>query len=168
MTLHFSAIMHITGVNPYVLVTAEQAALLKPGWRKPMPVLVQVNGLPVPPWPINMMPMGDGNFYCYLHGDVRKLTGTRVGDTVDITLVFDEAYRPGPSDLPAPLQALLEANPKAQANWDHLPASRQKEVVRYLLNLKSDEALQRNLARVAAALSGEPTRFLGRDWREGR
>jgi hypothetical protein len=47
--------------NPYTLVTPAQAKALKPGWRKPLPVLVRINGKPAEPWRINMMPVGDGS-----------------------------------------------------------------------------------------------------------
>jgi hypothetical protein len=46
------------GVNPYVLVTAAQAATLRAGWRKPMPVLVRINDQAVDAWRTNMMPTG--------------------------------------------------------------------------------------------------------------
>jgi hypothetical protein len=63
-----------------------------------MPVLVQVNGLPDPPWRVNMMmqPIGDGDFYLYLDGDVRASTTTQVGDVVRVAVAFDEDYRGGP------------------------------------------------------------------------
>jgi hypothetical protein len=61
-TVKFSARIDIAGVNPFVLITARRASKLKPGWRKPMPVLIRVNGKPEQPWPINMMPVGDGSF----------------------------------------------------------------------------------------------------------
>jgi hypothetical protein len=50
-TLRFTARMKIHSVNPYILVSAKHAAELKPGWRKPMPVLVQINGKLEEPWP---------------------------------------------------------------------------------------------------------------------
>jgi hypothetical protein len=59
--------MKIHGVNPYVLVNAERASELKPGWRKPVPVLVRIKGKPEEPWSINMMPVVDGSFRLYLH-----------------------------------------------------------------------------------------------------
>ena len=74
--LRFRAPIEIRGINPYVLVSAERAAKLKPDWRKPMPVRIQVNGKPDIPWRINMMPAGDGSFFLYLHGQVRKDFGT--------------------------------------------------------------------------------------------
>ena len=70
--LRFRAPMEINRINPYVLVRADQAARLKRNWRKPMPVRVQVNGKPEVPWRINLMPVGDGHFFLYLHGQVRK------------------------------------------------------------------------------------------------
>jgi len=37
-----------------------------------MPVLIKINNKPNPPWKINMIPAGNGDFYLYLHGDVRN------------------------------------------------------------------------------------------------
>ena len=84
MRLHFSAKIEIRGINPYVLVSAERATMLRSGWRKPMPVLVQIDGFPTPPWRINMMPVGDGSYYLYLAGPVREASGTSVGDEVTV------------------------------------------------------------------------------------
>jgi hypothetical protein len=67
-TLRFRAQIEINKINPYVLVDARRAARLQKSWRKPMPVCIQVNGKPDQPWRINMMPIGDGSFYLYLHG----------------------------------------------------------------------------------------------------
>jgi len=168
MGLHFSAKIEIIGINPYVLVSAERAAALRPGWRKSMPVLVQVNGSPTPPWCINMVPVGDGSFYLYLHGDVRKASGTGVGDMVTVDVEFDTEYRGGPMELPDWFREPLEANLKAKAAWDALIPSRQKEVVRYLVALKTDEARARNLDKVMRMLGGESGRFMARDWKDGK
>ena len=43
--------------NPYVDISRSRARALKPGWRRPLPVLVRVNGQPTrKPWRINLMP----------------------------------------------------------------------------------------------------------------
>ena len=76
-TLRFRAQIEINKINPYVLVDARRAARLQKNWRKPMPVCIQVNGKPDQPWRINMMPIGDGSFYLYLHGTVRKAARAR-------------------------------------------------------------------------------------------
>lgn len=169
MSLSFTATIEIRDDNPYVLASEARATALQAGWKKPMPVLVQINGRPSPPWRINMMPVGDGSFYLYLHGDVRKASGTKVGDRVRVDVSFDETYENGPiHPIPDWFKRPLTADPQAKAAWDALPPSRQKEVLRYFSRLKSDEARERNLQKIMQALSGKPTRFLARDWKDGR
>ena len=83
--LAFLAPIAIFNGNPYVYMTAARATAIKPGWRKPLPVLIRINGEPrARPWRINMMPIGKGDFYLYLHGDVRSASNTKVGDTVRV------------------------------------------------------------------------------------
>ena len=36
-----------------------------------------------------MMPAGNGDFYLYLHGDVRRASQTKVGDLVQVEIAFD-------------------------------------------------------------------------------
>lgn len=168
-SINFTAVIKLRVVNPYILVSKTRAQALKKGWKRPMPVLVQLNGKPNPPWKINMMPLGDGSFYLYLHNDIRKPTGTAVGDTVEVTLSFDEAYKGGPlHEMPEYIAKALEDDAGARANWEALPPSRKKEVLRYFAGLKSDEAVQNNLKRLLRVLNGASERFLARDWRDGR
>lgn len=169
MPVRFRAKMLITGVNPYVVVSAARAKALKPGWKRPMPVLVTVNGVPEPPWRINLMPMGDGRFYLYLAGAVRKASRTKVGDTVTIDVRFDPEYRNGPMHpMPVWFREPLEANAKAKRAWAELTPSRQKEILRYLSWLKSDDARERNVSKAIRVLSGARERYLARSWTEGR
>jgi hypothetical protein len=165
--MKFRSVIRLNAINPYVLVAASRAKRLKPGWKRPMPVLAQVNGEPNPPWRINMMPVGDGRFYLYLHGAVRKASGTQVGDRVEISLFFDEDYRGGPMhEAPPEFADGLDREPKAQAAWSALPPSRQKEMLRYFAALKSDHAKRSNIEKAIRVLSGARERFLGRGWNE--
>src|SRR4051812_31782165 len=88
LALRFRTRIELTKINPYVLVRPGQAARLKPGWRKPMPVKIRVNGEPAAGWRINLMPVGDGSFFLYLHAQIRKASGTKVGDAVSLTIEF--------------------------------------------------------------------------------
>jgi len=161
--------MKIDGVNPYVLVSAERASKLQPNWRKPMPVLVQINGQPQEPWPINMMPIGDGSFRLYLHEKVRKSSSTGVGDRVEVEVRFDSKYKGGPAHpMPVWFRAALSKNSVARKNWEALIPSRKKEVLRYFASLKSAEARERNLVRAIRVLSGKGERFMARSWSEGK
>lgn len=168
-TLRFTALMKIHGVNPYVLVSAKRASELKPGWRKPMPAIVRINGKPDEASRINMMPIGDGSFRLYLNGKVRKASGTGVGDRVEVEVRFDGKYRGGPAHrMPAWFRAALRKSPQAKENWEALIPSRRKEILRYFAAPKSPEAHERNVARAIRVLSGKPERFMARSWREGK
>ncbi len=167
--LRFRAPIEIRGINPFVLVSAKRAARLKPDWCKPMPVRIQLNGKPDAPWRINMMPAGDGSFFLYLHERVRKDTTTAVGDIVSVTIAFDDSYRGGPLDpMPGWFGNALKRNPSARRSWNKLPPSRQKDILRYLVRLKSTEARQRNVDRALDVLAGGKARFMGRAWEGGR
>jgi hypothetical protein len=169
MSLSFKGKIEIIGVNPYVLVSAEQASQLQPIGRGPIPVIIQVNGKPDVPWHINMVPAGDTSYYLYLHGDVRKASGTKVGDVVEVVVDFDTDYHNGPlTALPEWFSRALESNEAATHNWVSLSPSRQKEIVRYLVNLKSQEAKDRNLVKVIEMLSGTNGHYMGRDWVDGK
>lgn len=164
-SLKFTAPIQIVGINPYVLVSARRAAKLKPGWRKPMPVLVRVNGKPEQPWAINMMPVGDGSFRLYLHGTVRKASGTGVGDRVQVEVQFDSGYKNGPQHpMPSWFRNALRENEVARKNWEELTPSRKKEVLRYFASLKSPEARERNLQKALRVLGGASERFMARSW----
>jgi hypothetical protein len=166
MKLRFRAAIAIRGINPYVLVRAEQAARLKARWRKPMPVLVQIDGKPETPCRTNLMPAGDGSFYLYLDATVRKASNTKVGDAVQVALDFDAEYRGGPEPMPRWFSRALSKNPAAKQGWSALPPSRKKELLRTLARLKSTEARDRNLEKALYVLAGGKGRFMARSWNE--
>ena len=164
--LSFRARIKIRDGNPYVDISASRALALRPGWRRPLPVLVRVNGKPHPePWRINLMPTGTGAFYLYLHGDVRRASQTKVGDLVSVEVEFDTAYRNGPMHpMPAWFRGPLAGNSRAAKGWRALTPNRRKEILRYFSWLKSPEARERNVARALHVLSGKKGRFMARSW----
>lgn len=166
-SIQFRSVIEIIGVNPYVRVKATQAARIQRNWRKPLPVRFRVNGKPEKPWRINLMPVGDGSFYLYLHGGVRKASKTKVGDTIAVELEFDDKYKSGPAHpMPPKFSAALNRNRNARQRWNDLTPSLQKEILRYLSRLKSPAAKVRNTRRAIHVLSGGQGRFLGRSWNE--
>lgn len=166
--MKFKATIEIFNGNPYVHVNPKRAAALQQGWRKPMPVLVQINRQPTPPWRINMIPIGDGSFYLYLHGDVRRASKTKVGDAVDVDVRFDAEYKNGPMHpMPDWFRIPLNQNARAKKAWSALIPSRQKEILRYFSWLKSDVARKRNVEKALSVLSGAEDRFMARSWKDG-
>ncbi len=166
--LKFTSVMKIRDGNPYIHVSKARTILIKPNWKKPLPVLIRINGKPEKAWQINMMPIGDGGFYLYLHGDVRKASNTYVGDRVEVEVKFDEKYKSGPMHpMPKWFADALDKNPVAKENWYRLIPSRQKEILRYFSWLKSQAAIERNLERAMRVLSGKSARFMARSWDKG-
>jgi hypothetical protein len=164
----FAAVMKLRDSNPYVLVSAVRANTIKSDWRRPMPVLVRINGKPERQWRINMMPVGNGAFYLYLHADVRRASQTSVGDRVRVEVEFDSSYRNGPQhSMPIWFRRGLMVNRPAKKNWLALTPSRKKEILRYFSRLKSPDARARNLARALRVLAGAAGRFMGRRWADG-
>ena len=167
-TVHarFRAAIKLFNGNPFVYVSAARAKVIKPEWRRPLPVLVRINGEPKQqPWRINLMPIGKGDFYLYLHGDVRRASNTKVGDKVRVEIQFDAAYRNGPMHpMPSWFRLPLSRDAKAKLAWDALIPSRKKEILRYFSWLKSPAARARNVARALHVLSGKKGRFMGRSW----
>jgi hypothetical protein len=166
--LEVTALIELTGANPYVRVGADEAEKLAPGRRRSMPVVLRINGAPRL-WQTNLMPVGAGGFNLYLHGEMRKASRTAVGHTVTLEVWFDDAYVNGPQHpVPAWFRAALESDGAAHGNWERLPPSRQKELLRYFDRLKSAEAIERNLARALHVLAGNAGHYMGRDWADGK
>jgi hypothetical protein len=165
--IRFRSRIEINGINPYLLIGAKEVSQLKRQWRGPMPVRFRVSGKRDPPWRINLMPVGDGTFYLYLNGEIRKASNLKVGDLVTIEMQFDDEYKGGPlHPMPSWFGDALYQNPVAQRGWDRLTPSRQKEILRYFAGLRSVEAKQRNLQRALHVLTGGQGRFMARSWNE--
>ena len=161
--IRFTQRIAIRGINPYVLVSAKLAEQLRSGWRKPLPVRVSINGRPRSPARVNLMPTGDGRFYLYLNGPLRAASATAVGDRVTAQVAFDASYRGGPTHaFPPALERALRARPKIARAWEQLTPSHQKELLRYLAGLRTEQARERNVVKLLAALTQPGQAYLGR------
>jgi hypothetical protein len=137
----FRAKILISGINPYVDIPPEVSREF--GKRGNVHIKGSLNELPVRG---TLVPVGGGRHRLYINGDMRKKTGTAVGDEIALCLEFDDR----PRDLPVPpaLRAALDAKPEARAVFDGLPPSRHHEFLAYLNYLKTPEALERNVKKV--------------------
>ncbi|HWY10371.1 MAG TPA: YdeI/OmpD-associated family protein [Bacteroidia bacterium] len=155
----FSAKIQIIGVNPYVLLPA---AILKNIFKQAgkekgaIPVCGKLNGHNY----IQTLVKYSGNWRLYLNGPMRKAAGIDVGDIAKITIKFDPRERT--IAMHPKLQAAFSKNKKAKTVFDKLSPSRQKEIVRYIGFLKTEESIDKNIARALKFLTGKE-RFVGRD-----
>jgi hypothetical protein len=157
--LQFKARIEIIGVNPYVLLPAKvlKGIFDEAGKEKgPIPVCGTIDGHKY----IQTLVKYSGAWRLYLNMPMRKAAGKDVGDTAEFTIAFDPADRTVP--MPAELAAALKKNKKAQVVFDNLIPSRKKEIMRYINSLKTEESVDRNVARAIKFLLGKE-RFIARD-----
>ena len=154
----FSAKIQIIGVNPYVFLPA---SLLKYIFHKAgkdkgaMPVQLKIGGMSF----IQNLVKYSGKWRLYLNGPMRKVAGKDVGDTIDIQIDFDPNPRITP--MHSKLKKAFKENKKAKDVFDKLSPSRQKEILRYINFLKSEESIDKNIKRAISHLVGTQS-FVGR------
>ncbi len=81
----------------------------------------------------------------------RAESGIAGGDMIEVALSVDEA--PRTVEVPADLQAALDAASGAQAAWDSLSYSKRKEHARSVGDAKKPETRVRRIAAVVDALT---------------
>ena len=101
-----------------------------------------------------------GEWRLYINMKMLKNSPKRIGEIIDVEIEFDPSDR---TIYPPPnfIKALAE-NKEANAVFEKLSPSKQKEIVRYLSNLKTATSLERNVKRAINFLLGKE-RFVGRD-----
>jgi len=155
----FKAKLELIGINPYVLVPDGilQAIFIKSGREKgPIPIKGSVNGIAYQQTLVKY----SGAWRLYINTVMLPKSPSRIGEIIDVAVDFDPEDR---SIQPHPklVQALHE-NKEARIVFDSLPPSRQKEIVRYIANLKSEESIDKNIKKAINFLNGTE-RFIGRD-----
>ncbi len=151
----FSAkIFIISKINPVVDVPGEVLEyLFKEAGKRTgaIPVKGKLNGAKF----IHNIVKYEGAWRLYLNGPMRKSAGIDTGDIAHVEIDYDPAPRTVP--MPAPLEKALKKNKTARIEFDKLSPSRQKEILRYLGSMKTEESLLRNVGKVLKHLIGEPT-----------
>jgi hypothetical protein len=166
----FSATIRKEGINPYVdppLGTA--AALAKKKGVVPVKVWLDPDENPgLRPFRANLMPLGakrtkaePGEHHrLYLHGVMRKAVGKDTGHRIQVILEWDRKSRTEPMNRA--LGKAFRKGHKAMEVFGSLSPSHRKEINRYLNQLKSQEALQRNLAKVLDYLTNPEATWFGK------
>lgn len=155
----FSAKIFKIGINPYVLLPVSVLNALFDQSAKskgPIPVRGTLNGKEF----IQTLVKYSGKWRLYLNTPMRKAAGIDVGDRANVKIEFDP--RPRLIPMHPKLVRALAQNKKAKAAFEKLIPSRQKEIVRYISFMKTEESVARNIEKVIRHLSGKE-RFAGRD-----
>lgn len=155
----FIADLQIIGINPFVFVPpAILAAIFESAGREkgPIPVSGTINSIPYKQTLVKYQ----GEWRLYINTSMLKNSPDRIGEKIKISIAVDLADR---TVQPHPkLVKALKAEPGARKIFDGLRPSLQREIIRYIDNLKTPESVERNIARAIAFLQGKE-RFIGRD-----
>jgi hypothetical protein len=157
--VRFKARIEMIGVNPFVFLPDEalQEIFAQSGKNKGrIPVKMKIDGHAF----VQTLVKWSGAWRLYLNTPMRKAAHKEVGDEADFEIAYDPVGRVFP--VHPKLAGALQDNEQARSVFESLPPSRQQEIIRYIGSLKTEAALDRNVARVIRFLLGDES-FVGRD-----
>lgn len=139
-------------INPCVVVPGRIVAALRKesGRNQALPVRGTLQGKAFKANVVRYL----GAWRLYLNGTMRKDAGADTGDRVTVALCHDPV--PRRERTPRAFTAALARDRRAKAAFAALAPSRRKDIRRYLGNLKREETLRRNIAKVLHYLRGAP------------
>ena len=155
----FKAKIEIIGINPFVFVPNDVLNYIfeKAGKNKGnIPVRIKIEGHEFEQTLVKY----SGHWRLYLNTPMRMKAEKEVGQLANIEIEFD------PNDKKIPFhprfKKALKENENAKKIFDTLTPSMQKEILKYLSNLKTEESVNRNIKRAINFLLGKE-RFIGRE-----
>jgi len=138
----FRAKIEIIGINPFVFVPNKvlRNIFKQAGKDKgQIPIRGSINDAPYKQTLVKY----SGHWRLYINTKMLKDSPKRIGETIRVTIEFDPVSR---EIMPHPaLVQALDKNKHAKKAFDILSPSRQKEILRYIANLKTEESIERNV-----------------------
>jgi len=156
----FKAQLDLIGINPFVAVpepVLQEIFRIAGKDKGPIPVKGTVNGQPY----MQTLVRFKGAWRLYINTSMLQNATQRIGEKIEVTITGNDDP-PALLKAPAGFEAALKKDKAARAVFENLPPYLQKEINRYLLQLKTAESLHRNIQRAINFLKGKE-RFIGRD-----
>jgi len=151
--------LKIIGINPYVEIPQNiLESIFKDANKNKGPIQVTglLNGNPFKQTLVKYA----GEWRFYVNTTMLKNSPKRIGEKIEIVITYDSKERK--IEMHQRLKKALQENREANKIFERLPQSRQKEIVRYISNLKSEETIIFNVSKAIGFLLGKE-RFIGRD-----
>lgn len=117
------------------------------GAGKRPPVRITINGYTYR----NTVAVMGGKFMVSISAEVRQAAGITGGDTVDVTIEWDD--EPREVTVPPELAQALARSPAAKELFDSLSYSKKRLLTVPIESAKTDETRQRNLSKALTALT---------------
>ena len=148
MKFSFTAKIYKVGINACVAVPLSITNRMKV-FKGYIPVKGKINGFE---FLQTLVPIKGAEYRLYVNGLMLKGGNAKVGDTLKFIIEQDLASRLA-DDIPMPKEFKNElAKNKLQAQFNKLIPSRRKDILKYLNNLKTKEALLKNISKVIGQL----------------
>jgi len=112
-----------------------------------VPVAGTVEGVPLR---TTLVSRGNGAYRLAIHGDIRKKLHVDAGAVVEVAISLDEESRE--PQLPPALALALCNAPKAQQKFRNMTTALRRQIVRYLVRVKSQATLERRVHKFVARL----------------
>jgi|SRR5580704_1562458 hypothetical protein len=157
----FAASIYKVGVIRYVDVPREISKRF--GSAAHVPVIGTVESVPVR---TTLVSRGKGSYRMAIHGDIRKKLRLDSGAVVEMAIQLDEESRE--PELPPALVLALRNAPKAQRRFRAVTTALRRQIVRYLIAVKSQEALERRVTRFVARWERENPMKKGKARKAGK
>src|SRR5882672_1471001 len=139
----FAGNIYKVGLIRYVDVPREVSK--KFGSSPHVPVIGTEEGVSVL---TTLVSRGKGSYRMASHGDIRKKLRVDSGAVVEIAIQLDEESRE--PELPPALALALRNAPKAQKRFRAVTTALRRQIVRYLVAVKSQATLERRVSRFVA------------------
>lgn len=155
----FTGELKLIGVNPYLEVPSEILATIFADagvTSGPIQVKGELGGRPY----LQTLVKYAGEWRFYVNTTMLKKSPEHVGEDVTVTIGFDA--EPRIVAMHPMLRQALAESPEANAVLESLAPSKQKEIIRYIANLKTQASVECNVPKAIAFLLGNG-RFVGRD-----
>jgi hypothetical protein len=147
--LSFSAAIHKLGINPVIDVPADVVnALFHSAGRARGPIAVRgtINAAEF----TQTLVKTNGVWRLYVNAGMRRSSGLSVGDTAEVSIVYDD--RPREVPMPQRLRESLDLDPEIARAFAQLKPSRRREILLYLNSLKTEQAVDRVIVKVLEQL----------------
>ena len=155
----FNATLEIIAGNPFVYLPPEILDnIFRQAGRKKghFPVKGTINGKPFQQTLVKY----SGNWRLYINMVMLKNSPKRIGEEIRVEIEFGSSDR---TIVAHPKwEKALSEHKEADEVFKRLSSSQQKEIVRYISNLKTEQSIDRNVKRAINFLLGKE-RFVGRD-----
>ena len=152
MKFSFKAKIHKVGINPCVKVPLRITDKLK-ATKGYIPVKGKIENHF---FQQTLCPVKGEAYRLYVNGPMLKGADVKVGQTANFIIEQDTLERNKNHPMPKEFKKKLEEHDLLKM-FQQLSPSRQKEINRYLNNLKTEEALTKNINKMISVLKGKET-----------